>query len=109
MEAFIDYWLLGKTPAQMAGKKAARSWMKILDHTDEEIETLTGLDLYNHAKEEARKWLRSTYSSHVAWNREEQRQPELKYHAQFLEYVEAFITVFPREQRGVPKMGREEE
>jgi hypothetical protein len=104
MEAFLDR-LLGKTPAQIAGKKAARSWMKILDQTDEDIETLTGRDLFTHAQGEARKWLRSTYSfeKHGLWTREDERQPEQKRHGEFLEYVEAFISQFPPVSRGYPK------
>jgi hypothetical protein len=111
MESFFR--LFSKpTPAQIAGKKAARAWMTILDQTDEELETLTGQDLYAHAREEARKWLRSTHriasERQGAWTWEREKnplyyEPEQHYHEEFLQYVEAFVAAFPRIHRGSPK------
>jgi hypothetical protein len=103
MGAFLDR-LSGKTPAQIAGKKAARAWMNILDQTDEDVETLTGLDLYSHAKEEACKLLRSYYREDVwKWRPEERQKPEQRHHEEFLQYVEAFVSAFPPVRRGYPK------
>ena len=102
MKAFLDLFR-EKTPAQLAGKKAGQSWRTISTHTNEEIETLTGLDLYAHAKEEARKWLRSTYDMLEHGYPEEKRYPENMRHGEFLEYIEAFISAFPPETRGYPK------
>ena len=47
--------LFPKSPTQVAGRKAARAWQTILAQTGEDLEILTGLDLYTHAQEEARK------------------------------------------------------
>src|SRR5579859_6697546 len=104
-------WFRKKTPAQKAGRAAARAWLKISEQTDEDVEVLTGKTLLRHAQEEARQWLRSTYTyeKHGSWNPDDRRNPEQKRHPEFLEYVEAFMTAFPREWQGVPKMGREEE
>ena len=96
--------LFQRSPAQRAGRKAAHSWQAILDQTDEDLETLTGLDLYEHSKEEARKWLQSYYrETYYRWTIPQQRTPELRYHAEFLEYIEAFVSEFPPIHRGNPK------
>src|SRR5882672_8406195 len=106
MEVFFE-WFRKYTPAQIAGKKAARAWISIVTHTDEEVETLTGMTLYLHAQAEARKWLLSVYSDEARfWLIEERKYPEQKQHEQYLEYLEAFISTFPPEKietKGVPK------
>jgi len=94
-----------KTPAQRAGKKAGRAWLNMSERLDEDVETLTGRELLAHAKEEARKWLRSEHYIEGAWSWQmpEYREPEQKHHSEFLEYVEAFISAFPPISRGYPK------
>lgn len=98
--------LLHRSPAQIAGRKASRSWQNIADHIDIDVEVLAGLDLYNHAKSEARKWLQSRYPERLRattmWGFD-QTLPENLYHTEFLEYVEAFISEFPGDQQGIPK------
>jgi hypothetical protein len=93
-----------KSPAQIAGNKAGKAWQTILYQTGEDIETLTGLDMYNHAQEEARKWVRSTYSTNSwLWTPQERKYPENLHHEQFTEYVEAFVSAFPSRIQGYPK------
>lgn len=103
--------LFRKSPAQVAGRKAARAWQTILDQTGEDLETLTGLDLYTHAQEEARKWLRSEHAIPSKSNPYLigtdpsifYRNPEQRYHQEFLDYVEAFVATFPPRIKGYPK------
>jgi hypothetical protein len=92
------------SPAKRAGHKAGESWLHILDQTNEETETLTGLDLYNYAKEEARNWLRSHHKIDDRWpDRQIFAYPEQRYHGQFTEYIEAFVSAFPPRTQGYPK------
>ncbi|SRR5260370_31532974 len=103
--------LFRKSPAWVAGRRAARSWQTILNQTGEELETLTGLDLYEHAQEEARKWLRSEHAIpsrldpyHIGTDPAIfYRNPEQRYHQEFLDYVEAFVATFPPRIKGYPK------
>ena len=68
--------LFRKNPARVAGQKAAHAWQTILAQTGEDLYALTGLDLYEHAQEEARKWLRSEYAIPPQPN----RNPHISYH-----------------------------
>jgi len=107
--------LFRKTPAQVAGRRAARAWQTILDQTGEDLETLTGLELYEHAQEEARKWLRSEHhiprlpekDPYVHHGGGDPAQwyavPEQRYHQEFLDYVQAFMAAFPPRIRSYPK------
>lgn len=105
--------LFRKSAASRAGRKAALSWQTILDQTDEEIETLTGLDLYRHAQEEARNWLRGFHQDDFdikyrtglgdIYHPSVYTRPEQRYHQEFLDYVEAFIAAFPSRPKGYPK------
>jgi hypothetical protein len=103
--------LFRKSPAQVAGRKAARSWQTILEQTGESIYDLTGRDLYAHAQAEARKWLRSEHripyqpDPHIIGADPAQwfDHPEQRYHQEFLDYVEAFMAAFPPRIKGYPK------
>lgn len=82
-----------RSPAQIAGRKASRAWQTIVDQTDEDLEVLTGLDLLNHARTEARKWLSSIHHGDLIFDPLSQARPETRYHEEFLDYVEAFVSV----------------
>lgn len=102
----LKRWFPGPTPARAAGRKAGKAWRNILYHTYSDLEDLTGKDAYEHACDEARKWLAS-YRSIIAYRRSKTgfAVESVNEHEMFLEYVESFLKELAPEleTRGQPK------
>jgi hypothetical protein len=105
MTPYLLRILLQRKPAQVAARRAARSWKRILSHIDADLAEVTGKELYDHARQEATKWLESTHRDTVAFSfsQNKLKTAESLFHAEFMDYVEAFICEFPQVERGYPK------
>lgn len=86
---------LFESSAHRAGRQAGRIWRTIQQHTDD-IENLTGKELYVHAVDQARDYLNSRF------NIVPLSYPEREQHQAFLDYLDGFLSNFPV-QHGYPK------